>query len=206
MAKNFRTGGTLLLALLAVGAAFSSAASATDFTAAKYPVSLHGESPASAAHKFEVGGGVIECSATFAGTGTAASTSQTVAPSYVCHCYGLNCTVTMNGCDYVLRTEAGLGQNGTLDIVCPAGKQITIDTAGNLCNTHIGPQTGLAGVSYANNGNHIDLTMNVKTMHMVVTGTILCPITTSTTTYTNGAYTGTATLKGDGGATKIDIG
>jgi hypothetical protein len=204
MRSKIKLAAAVILGLLALGAVNSPAASATDFTAASYPAALHGTSGST--HAFEVGTGVIQCQATFAGTMNAASTTQTMTPTYTsCQCYGLNCTVTMNGCDYALHSQAS-GTNGTLSILCPAGNEILIDTAGNLCNTHIKPQTGLGGLSYANNGNHIDVTTKITTMHMVVTGTFLCPVATSTKTFSDGKYTGSVTLQGNAGGTKIDVG
>lgn len=210
MKRKARQIGLALVGCLALAGVGAQGAQATEFTAGSYPVPLHGTQPAGSPHIFEVGNGSTQCStATFSGTLTGPTTVMTITPNYGgangCESFGLKSTLTMNGCDFVFRTGSS-GNSGTLDIECSAGQTITKDTAGNLCNTHIGTQTGLPGVTYANNGNHIDVVMNVTTIHAVVTGTIFCPVASSTTTYTNAKYTGAFTLKGNGGLVKIDVG
>lgn len=207
MTRKFKVIGLALVAVLAMSAVVASSASATEFTAASYPVALSGSQPEGALHEFEVGSGNVKCTtATFTGTGSAATTTQTITPHYTgCTAFGLSATVTLNGCDYLFHSQAS-GLNGTVDIVCSGSNEIKIDTAGGLCDTHVKPQTGLGGITFANNGNHIDVTAKVTTIHAVVTGKFLCPVTTSTKTYTDSKYTGTVTLKGDNGATKIDVG
>lgn len=197
-------GMVLVLGAMLVGAG---GAHATEFTASAYPIQVSAQQAEGAKHKIQIGSGTTECeTVTFSATLSAESTELTVKPFYAgCKAFGLTSTVTGNGCAFVFHTEAGSGMSGTTDIECPAGKSFTIDTPANLCNTHYGSQTGIEGVSYENSGNHILLTMNLTTIHAVVTGTIFCPVTTTTTTYTNAKYTGTMTLKGDGGATKLDL-
>lgn len=203
--RNLKVMGLALVAMLAMSAVVASAASATNFTAASYPVALSGSQPGGAPHTFAVGGGSVECeTAVFTGTGAAASETQTITPNYggagACEAFGfLGATVTLNGCDYLFNVA------GTVNLVCPSGKDVTIADELNLCVVHIGPQTGINGISYKNNGNHVDVTAASTNIKATVTkNSIFCPVAGGN--YTNASYSGTVTLKGDNGATKIDVG
>jgi hypothetical protein len=207
MNRKFKAVGLALVAVFAMSAMIASPASATEFTAAKYTTTFHGEQPAGQKHVFEVNGANVECNtATFSGQIAGPTTNLTVTPNYGgaggCTAFGLNATVTVpSTCDFVFHTEAS-GLNGTVDVEC-TGAPITIDTALNTCNTHVASQTGLKGVSYKNNGEHVDVDAKVTGITATVTGTFLCPVVQKTETYKNASYTGTVTVKGNN---KIDVG
>jgi hypothetical protein len=110
-------------------------------------------------------------------------------------------TADFNGCDYVTHigiTSGGTGTyNGTTDIVCPVGQEITFTVFTNttdetnnkpFCVLHIKPQTGLAGVHGTDTGNgFIDLAGTIEGIHMSKTNAtgighlVLCPNQTTTT-------------------------
>lgn len=203
MNRKLKILGHVLVAVMALSAVAASAASAANFTAASYPVSLHGEQPAEPKHVFYVGDGEVECeTVTFTGTSTSASETQTITPYYggtgACEAFGfVGATVQVNGCDYLFNVT------GTVNLVCPTGREIKISDNLGICTVHVKPQTGINGISYANNGNHLDVTAASTNIHAVITGAF-CPATVKT--HTNAAYSGKVTLKGNGGVVKIDKG
>lgn len=91
------------------------------------------------------------------------------------------CTITMNGCDYVLHiektTETPADTYGaTIDIVCPVGQKIDLDiypagtlpaehaTKAQFCTVTVPAQTGLKGA---------DVTTNTVSDDFTVQGTIV---------------------------------
>jgi hypothetical protein len=108
-------------------------------------------------------------------------------------------TVDMNGCDYVVHIGGtnGSNYNGTVDIVCPPNKQITITlwTTTDLhtsqpnspfCIIHVPPQNGLAGAIGKNTASgHLGLVGPVTGITLTRTASAthpaLCPHTTTTT-------------------------
>lgn len=216
MSSALKTLGLLLLASLALGASAIAAQASENakFTAASYPNELHGED--NGTHVFTAAGGEANCgSATFTGTSTAASTTQTINASYggPCSAYGfIGATITMNGCDYLFHlssTGAGGAYKGTADLVCSEGKEVTIDAG--PCTVHIPGQNGLGSVTYTNGSsggvNEVTVNANLTGIHGTLTkSNFLCFFTTGT--FTNGTYTGTITLLGTANQhyQSIDIG
>lgn len=189
-------------ACLVIGAAGAQVATAANFTGASYPVNLHGEQPAGGPHIFSVGGGEVECNtATFSGELPFNVDYIVLRPNYgnhnECEAFGsLGASVTTNGCGFLLFSK------GETEIFCGTGKEITyLDNLG-ICTMHVKPQAGIKAVTYASNGNHIDLTFAATNIHAVVTGAF-CPV--GSKTYANATYSGKVTLKGNGGTTKIDV-
>lgn len=92
-------------------------------------------------------------------------------------------TITMNECDSVVHIGETTGiadtYRGTGDIVCPAGKSITEDiyfSASNenlkVCETTIGPQTGLSGTTVTDNTNGtLSIHGTTTGIHMSKSGT-----------------------------------
>jgi hypothetical protein len=115
---------------------------------------------------------------------------------------GTRATVDMNGCDYVAHlgettpAENEVGTYGvTFDVVCPAGKEITItvwlsegahttEPAAPKCIIHIPSQNGLSGAHATDTGNGtIDLTGPIKGITAKQTrNSLLCPAGTHTAT------------------------
>jgi len=216
MNRNLKVLGLALVAALAMTALVASAAQANNegkFTATSYPGTLHGEDTGT--HVFTAAGGTVNCTnATFTGSFTEASKTQTITPEYSgCTAFGfIGATVTMNGCDYLFHltgTGAGGAYNSTVDLVCPAGKEITIDAG--PCMISLPGQTGLPGSTFTNSGG----TPSDVTNHANVTGitgvlkkeNALCFFTAGH--FTNGTYKGSTTVTGKnagGAAQSIDIG
>lgn len=108
--------------------------------------------------------GKVECTgANFSGEFSGSSvTSIALVPSYSgCVALGFAATITTNGCNYVIRAA------GTIDLECPNGKDIVIDTAFSLCNFTIPSQTGLSSISYANGSvdGKTDITATLDITH-----------------------------------------
>jgi len=91
--------------------------------------------------------------------------------------------MSMNGCVYVY------GANGTMGFSCPEGSQVEMVIPG--CTLKYPAQEGLSSISYANNGNHIDITLNVKGIKYTHSG-----FTCGTGSASNGTLTGTETASG----------
>jgi len=141
--KIFSMATAATLALVAVSA---SAVSAAEFhTGIVYPIS--GSQTAAENDVTTFTAGTVKC-ATIVYTGelkTETSSTLTLAPSFSdCTAFTfVKTSIDTNGCEYVFHA----GGEGSMDIVCPAGKSIVV-TAFN-CEVTIGPQT-LKSVSYAN--------------------------------------------------------
>jgi hypothetical protein len=161
--RNLKVLGLALVAVLALGAMVASAASADDLTAESYPATLTGTQEGVDTLTIpEVGTTACE-GTTYHGTISAATTAQSVTPTYPpptapkhCLSLGFPAEVHTNGCTYTLRVGVGV-TTGTVDIVCPAGKEITITV--NVpspmvlkCTIHLPPQTGKATLTYKNVG------------------------------------------------------
>jgi len=113
---------------------------------------------------------------------------------------GWKATTDFNGCDYVThigQTTGGVAgtYGGTVDIVCPPGKEIDWTlftnaadlTSGTVaCVLHVKPQTGLTGAHGTDTGNGtIDITGTIHGIHITKTKpnnhTILCQNETTAT-------------------------
>lgn len=145
MTRKFKTLGLTLVAVLALSAMVASAASAAgQYTAASYPTSGTGHSPAGN-DVFKTEGGTVECTATFAATLNAPTSKLTVVPTYTgCKAFGFAAaTVEMDECDYTFETPAKTATShlwtAPVAVDCPAGKEITV-IAGN-CEIRIPAQT-----------------------------------------------------------------
>ena len=110
----------------------------------------------------------------------------------------VNARITTNGCHYTFHgetTEDVTGrQSAPVNIVCPAGKEITVDlTVFNFQCIHIPPQE-LEGVVYKNEATEPEtLTIEAKVhgIHSTTTENAACDEGTNT----NGLYEGKITIK-----------
>jgi len=225
MTRNFKALGLALVAVFAMSAMAASGASASSFTAAEYPVHIQGADTSEGSSKFTSIAPTITCNtATYTNTDPLtiespyfepeASESLTISPTYEnCKSGSREVTVTMNGCDYVFTTQAE-GQALTSDLVCPAGKTVTIEIYNsgahidsNLwCNIHIGGQSNLEGLTADTSGNNVRATGAVEKISATVTPgscSFGLHLTINTSLDTD------ATLEGKneaGGGVKIDVG
>jgi hypothetical protein len=191
------------LAAIALVAVFASAAHASTFTAEKYPATISGTQVGE--HVFSIENNLnVKCqNATFSGTLSAASSTQTINPTYSnCVAFGfLNSTVNFNGCDYLFHAgeEVAVDKHkGTVDIVCPVGKSIVISAG--TCEVQIGGQAGLGASNIENNTKPLDLTAAGSLTGVKYTKTkdgFGCPFA-GLGTKTDGGYAGTATATAGG--------
>jgi hypothetical protein len=203
MIRNAKILGLAIVAALALTAVMASAASATNFTAASYPVKITGSQTES--HKFTVGGGTVTCKiATFTSEAAAASETLTVNAVYdECTAFGfVGAKVTgfspTGGCDY--KFYAG----GRTDLLCSSG-DVQIDAG--TCTVTLNAQENLNKNTFTNNANGtVTVGTNVSGIHAVVTSGFACPVAGGT--YSNASYTGTSTVEGKnskGVAIAIDV-
>lgn len=118
-------------------------------------------------------------------------TTATLTPHYV-NCkssvggLGFPTTIDMNGCDYVAHLGAVFSVD--IDIVCPAGKEITVTmwtTSVNhssattpMCILHVKPQITLSTLVRTNTANDIGISGTLKNVLVQKTSTthsLLCP-------------------------------
>jgi hypothetical protein len=205
MTRNFKILGLAFAAVLAMNAVAASGASAAApevHCTATVQTSCWLTSTSSD-HIFMVGQGEhtanVTCeSAKFTSTVTKTSTSQTITPVYTkCKAFGLAAPVAMNGCTYTLNDVAASSPaTATVDVVCPAGKVITIKPTGLACVIEVGAQAGLKHVIAENKGiepTHVFLNITVGSISAKTNGSE-CP--TPGVTHLDGTYTGTATIEG----------
>jgi hypothetical protein len=220
MVRNAKVLGLAIVAALALTAVMASAASATNFTAASYPVKISGSQ--SESHKFTVGGGTVTCTtANFSGELGAASSSLTVDAVYQnCTAFGfVGAKVTgftpEEGatCDYTfyaedLNTEGGVVDKvGKADLDCTGSGDITIDAGTCSVTLQAANNQGLSRNTYTNTpAGKVTVDTNVSGIHAIVTSGFACPVAGGT--YTNGTYTGTTIVEGKnskGVAVAIDV-
>ena len=211
MRHNPKALGLVLVAALAMSAvaAASASAEAFDFYAEETPVTLKGAQH-SGEDVFTTTVGTVKCNeATYTGSqGEPEASALEVAPTYSgCTAFGLSATLDMNGCKY--RFTAGTFESGkpkgTLDIICPEGKEIAVTASflGTLkCTIHIPPQSNLGMITFTNvEGTAPEVTVAVsieeelKYTHTAGTGSGAC----SSGSAENGSYTSAALIAGNGG-------
>ncbi len=216
MIRKLKFLGLTLVAALSISSVAASTASADVLTTEATPTTLTGAQEGTDVQG--VAGGPIKCT-TIKYTGTLSSgisSSFTLAPTYSgCTFVGLSATINMNGCveKYNINPAAG-NTTGTTDIVCPAGKEITI-TAPSVgtpkCIIHYPPQTGLAPLSYVNVGStttrEITATLNITNMKYSQTaGTSETGNCATADNQTGGTYVGKVLLTGENAAGSAHIG
>ena len=148
--------GLAFVAMLALSAVAATAASADDFTAEKYPATLTGTNDPGFQDEFSSTVGTFRCTETkYTATIAGPTTSLTASPSFSgCAAFGFPVVIDMNGC--TLKFNVGAGTTGDVDLVCPAGAEVTMtaNSAGTTkCTEHIKAQSDVAGtVTYSNIG------------------------------------------------------
>jgi hypothetical protein len=154
--------------------------------------------------KFSYYGSTVECqtSSQFTGAVSIPTAQLGVQAAYSgCKGFGLNHSVNMNGCSYLLNIEnSGPPYAGNLTISCPAGKAIEVTALYGSqvkCTTTVGAQTTNAGgLAFTNEPNStVGLGISVsglKYHQQAGEGTFPC----TTGDYTNGTYTGKSILEG----------
>lgn len=205
MIRNFKVLGLAVMAVLALSA-LASAASAQAAVNGKLTstgnVTLTGTEITNS--QLKAFGITVECAgATYVGHKVGSTTAflpsgseeATITPTYPQPCKSSvgPSTVELNGCDYVIHlgetTAVAKQYSVTYDIVCPAGKDITVTnwfsaaehTEGKeACTLHIAPQTGLKGGTITDTGAG-DLTLGGPVTGIAVVETkdalhsLLCP-------------------------------
>ena len=200
MARKLKVLGIALAAVFAMSVVATSAASATNFTAAAYPAVVSGTQTTT--NIFTENGREFKCTtATFSGELTAASETFTVIKT-TASCSAtvlgnvLPMTVTMNGC-HTLYHVVSPGQT-TIDYICPFGQKVETHIYQNatkhaegvsLCTITINAQTGLSqlGTAAGTFEGKKDVTgsYNVKKIKYTVDGpAITCGASGEAATYT----------------------
>jgi hypothetical protein len=208
MIHKLKTIGLALAAVMAFAAISASAASAAnEFHSAVAHTSLSGEQVGE--DVFTTNAGTVKCKkASYTGTSSTATVSgQTVAPSYSeCTAFGgfLNATVDPNGCTYTFTVSKFPA--GDVDITCPAGKVIEVTTF--ACDVKVFPQkkSGITYTNVAGPPKHVTVDVALTGLHYQQTGTNFPFCNGGDGTFTNGTYTGKATIKGyDTAGAQVDI-
>jgi hypothetical protein len=209
MIRKSKALGLALVAVFAMSAVIASAASASTFHAAKYPVTLSGSQTTT--HVFSASGTSVSCEkATFAGSASADSSEVTIHPTYSgCTAFGfVGATVNTEECNYVFHSGATTNEKeeiyaGTTDVKCPAGQSIKVTAS--TCALEIKGQTGLSSVSFDNNAAGTETVgANVEKIANTVTKDgFLCPLN-GTGNFTDGKYTGTTLVQGKDSEGKTD--
>jgi hypothetical protein len=218
MMRNLKVLGTALVLVFTTSAVAGSMASADDLTSEVSPVTLTGSQIAQNNNVLSTTVGTFKCwVATYTGASiTTPTTTVTITPKYTeCNVLGFqtNEPVDMNGCDYLLHFGSGAAATtATTDIVCPAGKEITI-TAMSVgtakCTLHIPPQTGLSAIAITNIGSgatrefelHLEIS-GIQESHTKGTGLGACTAGSAAT----GKFTGTITITGESPSTGAHVG
>jgi len=193
----------------------ASIASADDLTAESYPVTLTGNEDGTPGIAVTHGGEIKCTTVKVQGTLKEASTTITLTPSVSgCTFAGLSATANFNGCDFLVHIDGEGKTTGSVDAVCPAGKEITL-TAPSVgtakCILHAPAQTGVRLGTGTNIG--AGATREV-TLHLNLTGvkysqtagtaeTGNCATADNTT---NGSFTSKALATGENETTGAHIG
>jgi hypothetical protein len=195
MNRKLKALGMAIAAVMAF-AAFAGSASAAEFHSEVEHTGISGSRIGT--DVFTVNAGTWKCTElTYSGTQSTGVTSSeiTVIPKWGgCTAFGfIGATIDVNGCDYRFTPNA----NPYLHIVCPT-KPIEVTTS--TCTVTLPAQPVNSGVTYTNEGSGTtrDLKVNYSltglsyTQHNKVFPN--CP--GGAGTFTNGTYTGEATIKG----------
>ena len=219
MMRNLKVLGLALVAMLAMTAVAASAASADDLTSEKSPVTLTGKQ-SGGGDTFTTTAGTVKCKEvkyTVASQVTP-TTAVSATPEYPaknalgeqnCTGFGFPAEVKTNGCTYTFTI--GAATTGGLDIVCPAGQEITVTavSAGvTKCTVHVAAQNIAGGHTYANTGSgttrEITITANLAGTlaykHTAGTGVGAC-----TSGSGSGSYTGAGLVTGESAGVHVGI-
>lgn len=186
-----------VLAMSSVAATAAQAASGLDVEAT--PAFITGEQlTGPTLDKFTFGGGVMLCSKSSSTITTTATKTEdvTVVPDYLeCQFGGLPVHLNFNGCQYTYTgTATALVMN--MDIVCPAGKDITVQQTATGCVVTVKAQGPLSKITFSNVAGfppHVNAKNEITGLHYE--GNASCPVGVSGTRV-DGQLAGTTTLKG----------
>jgi hypothetical protein len=221
MIRNLKVLGLALVAVFAMSALIASTASAISqgkFTAKTYPAHIFASDTDDV---FTVLGQELVCShQTFTGVLAAASTDLTVTPEYTGCENKTNkktATVTHNECVYTFTAgtvTSATDVHGTVDIVCPIGKEIEVHVYNNhahtslWCTLVIPTQAGLK-VTYTNEATghvRIEGTEGAGNPIEGITGTAKGECTAGLNVhFTTAKYDAGVTVEGTNG-NEIDVG
>ena len=216
MIRNLKFLGLALVAALAMSSVVAGMASADVFTLEATPTTITGAQEGTSV--LVVHSGEAKCT-TVKETGSftvSPSSELSVSPTYSgCTFAGLAATTNMNGCTYRYTINSAAGNTtGTTDIICPAGKEITI-TAPSVgtpkCIIHIPAQNGLSSISFVNLGSTTtrEITVNINITNMKYSQTAGTSETGNCATAdntTDGIYVGKRLLTGENAAGTAHIG
>lgn len=155
MTRNLRRLGLTLVAVFALGAVGSSAASASEFTVEGTPVFVIGEQVNIHVNRFTFGAINVECEkGRFEQTLVEAAVTEIPFKAKYEECKEGEhaASINMNGCEYVFTAKTDANEHSQLHIACPAGKKIEISIPALSCTLKLSTQTPEKGVHYTNTG------------------------------------------------------
>jgi hypothetical protein len=210
MTRKLKLPGLAFLVVLAISAVVPSLAAAetfvfsSDATSTTYTGEAEGTKPTVLVSTV----GTVACEkATYTGSQSEAEASQfEITPTYSgCTAFGFPAEIKMNECKYryTSGTIEGSAFEGSMDIVCPEGKQMTVIAASagtTKCTLSIGSQNGLGSVTFANVGSppsDITASLNlsgIQYSHTKGTGIGACTSGSSS----SGTRAGTDVFRGEG--------
>ena len=176
MIRKLQSIALLVGALLALSGLMASTAGAAAFTSEKAPTKLTGTQDGP--YKIEATGLPIECkSVAMQGTleATKVESVKIIPLLSECSAFGFaTATVTgfsEGGCYLVLHA------NGTGDLVCPAGKDVTVESG--PCTVHMPAQNGVKTITFTKTEKEGKLALTVDfaldNLHGTHTDGFLCP-------------------------------
>ncbi len=201
-----------VFAMSAVGVASALTDPPEEFMCESYPCSSDGTN--TTAHVFKTNAGTVSCStATFTDSLSGPSPWVKAQATYTgCTAFGfINANINMKDCEYEFHVTTDLQDegpdlehSGTVDVINKAGatktcaeEPITITVSGTACVVTVGPQTGRSTVTFTNGGSGTSRTVTVASNISGITYTQNASCSGGAGTFTNGTYTGSASVKGD---------
>jgi len=202
MIHTLKTMGIALIAVLAMSAVATSAASANPLFHTEFAgTTLTGGQTGIVANVLKTDLGEMKCKVVQFGGSQAAQTTTTMTlnPKYEeCKIGGSNATVTLNGCAYTFHLEEQAEPvEARMGIECPfAGGKIEIHVG--ECTITVPAQEPRKTVTFTNEGEgttrSVVADLNVSGIHYIEHG---AGCASETVTTENGTYTGVITVKGE---------
>jgi hypothetical protein len=210
--KRLRSTCIALAAGCAIAAITAASASAGTFKAESYPATITGEQTTQVVFTGVVG--AWKCNKlTMQGELGGESGSLNLAPTYSeCSWAGVGATTSMEGCTYEFKAGSTVeGENkisATMNVNCPAGKEVKLVLNGGTCTIFIPEQANLGSVTAENNllASPIDVKLKLtlsSITYRVENGFLGCPNNPANGTYTNGTIAGEVTLKADASGKQV---
>ena len=202
MTRNLKVLGLAITAVLAMSAFWSASAQAANpelhCTSTTNTCTITGTELA--AHTFSIEGGNVRCRSTLHATlnaKTVSTVSGVTTTLTECRAFGVASTVNMNGCTFTLTMVAGSNPaTANVNVVCPAGRNITISSPSLPCTINIGTQGPLAHVVFNNSGTeptHVNASLTVTGIRYTMVEAT-CPRRGGT--FNTGTFNGETTLEG----------